>query len=100
MKKSTKATSEQIAIAKDILRRRNIGLLLMAFLVPTVAVIHQTTASNKMALAAGILIIVSIVSIFSSIAFVKCPRCKKRFFTKVFWANGFAFKCVHCELSK
>lgn len=100
MKNLIKATPEQPDSAKYILRRRNIGLILMFLFVPTVAVIHKATASNRLALAAAIIFIIMIIAIFLSVAFVKCPKCKKPFFTKVFWTNGFAFECVHCGLSK
>lgn len=30
----------------------------------------------------------------------KCPRCKRKFFMKGLYYNGFARKCLHCKLPK
>jgi hypothetical protein len=35
-----------------------------------------------------------------SLSFWKCPRCRKRFFSKWWYHNSFARKCVHCKLPK
>lgn len=32
--------------------------------------------------------------------FWKCPRCGNPFFTKYWYSNAFASKCLHCKLEK
>jgi hypothetical protein len=98
MENFTESTKEQIAGARKILRRRNIGLLLMLLYVPAVAAIHNMTGSNDLAVATAILFMVAVGALMLSVAFARCPRCNNMFFTKGFWANGFALKCVHCGL--
>jgi len=94
-----KATLEQSAKTRSILKRRNLGLLMMLLSVPTVAVVDKLTGSDNLALATAILFMVAIFSLLLSVAFARCPRCNKMFFFKWYWGNGFALKCVHCGLS-
>ena len=30
----------------------------------------------------------------------RCPRCNKPFFTRLFWGNLFAHRCLHCGLPR
>ena len=98
MQKFAEATKEHIADARKILRRRNIGLLLMLLFVPAVVAIHNMTGSNDLAVATAILFMVTVGALMLSVVFARCPRCNNMFFTKGFLANGFALKCVHCGL--
>ena len=99
MKKFPKATPEQIEGAKRILRRRNIGLFLMLLYVPSVGALYEFTGSDQISVGTAIIFMIAIAALLFSVAFVKCPRCNKMFFTKWYWANGFALKCVHCGLN-
>ena len=98
MKKITEATPDQIEGARKILKRRNTGLLLMLLYVPSVASIHKITDSDPLSITVAILFLVTIAGFLLSVAFVKCPRCNKMFFTKSYWSNGFASKCMNCGL--
>jgi len=98
MNKFPEATPEQIEGASRILKRRNIGLLLMLLFVPSVAMLHKVTGSDQISMIAAILLVITIAGFLLSVAFVKCPRCEKLFFSKWYWSNGFALKCVHCGL--
>ena len=99
MKNLPDPTSIEIEGAKRILRRRNIGLLLMLLYVPSVGAIHKITGSDQLFGLTAVLFMIAIFASLLSVAFVKCPRCNKMFFYKWYWANGFALKCVHCGLS-
>lgn len=93
-----KATPEQIKGAKAIRRRRNIGLPLLLPFLPSVAVVHKVTGSDKIAYAVGFLFFITISGLWLSVTFVRCPRCGKTYFSKWYLANGFALDCVHCGL--
>ena len=99
MRNIAEATPGQIEGAKRILRRRNIGLLLMLLYVPSVGAVHIITGSDRISMTVAILFMITVALLLISVAFVKCPRCNKMFFTKWFWSNGFALRCVHCGLS-
>lgn len=50
-------------------------------------------------LTAGIMAIPLVVLyLFLSLGFLPCPRCKKPFFLKSTYGNGFARRCLHCKL--
>lgn len=98
MKQSSEATPEQIEGVRKILKRRNTGLLLMLLYVPSVASIHKITGSDPLSITVAILFMITIAGFLLSVAFVKCPRCNKMFFTKSNWSNGFASKCINCGL--
>jgi hypothetical protein len=99
MQNLPEATPEQVAKARSILRRRNIGLLFMLLYVPAVFLAHKISGSDNFTLATAILFFVATAYLLASVAFVKCPRCNKMFFSKWYWANGFTLGCVHCGLS-
>jgi hypothetical protein len=93
------ATPEQIIGARRILRRRNFGLLLMFLLVPVVGTVHEMFGLDALSLTIGFIIMFGSAGLLLSVVVAKCPHCNKLFFSKWYWSNGFASKCVHCGLS-
>ena len=98
MKEFTEATPEQVKVARKILRRRNIGLLLMILYLPLFLILPKITGSDIISGIVAFIFLLTVAGFLFSVALAKCPRCEKLFFTKWYWANGFALKCVHCGL--
>jgi hypothetical protein len=94
-----KPTRVEVEAARKILKKRNLGLLFMFLVVPSVGVIHTLTGSNLLSISIGISFIIAIIVLMISACISNCPRCGKNFFTNNYLVNGFASKCVHCGLN-
>lgn len=99
MEKSLATTPEEKEGVRRIRRRRILSFILFLSYVPSVGVIHTWTGSDTIAITVGLMIFVTIGGLWLLLALAKCPRCKKLFFSKWYWSNGFSSKCLHCGLS-
>lgn len=91
-------TLEEIKVTNSIRVRRNISFLLAILFVPTTGTIHKLTGSDVFSITIGLVIFFTTGGLWLWLAFAKCPRCKKTFFTS-WYSNGFSKKCLNCGLS-
>lgn len=89
-------TNEERNWLKRIRRKRTVLLVLFITYIPVVAVLDLMSGLDLFApsIALGYLLIFSGLGL--SLAFAKCIKCKKLYFTTWLWANPFTRKCLHC----
>jgi len=61
--------------------------------------VHQLTKSDPVAIGVAIIFMLLVGGIWTSLNFAICPKCKKHFFWKWYWANALTSKCLHCGLN-
>jgi hypothetical protein len=91
-------TDKEREAAKKIRIRRRFAFILFLFFVPAVSVIDTLFDSDVISIPFGLTYFAVTGLLFISLAFSKCPRCKKFFFSTWFWSNPFTNKCLHCGL--
>jgi Zn ribbon nucleic-acid-binding protein len=86
-------------------RRRNLFLFVFFAYVPLIGVFgvvakHVGTWATAIVYVISAGWIIFIVAAAIRLRLFKCPRCRSLFFSKWWYGNVFARRCVHCGLSK
>ncbi|MFH2059317.1 MAG: hypothetical protein ABIJ59_10490 [Pseudomonadota bacterium] len=99
MKEKQHLSEKEKQQLRGVYKKRLLGFLMMLFFIPVGMLLSEGIESSTLA---GILVFmyfIFMVFLFLKIAFYKCPRCHKPFFSSLSLANGFTSKCLNCGLS-
>jgi uncharacterized membrane protein YjjP (DUF1212 family) len=94
-----KVTEEVKKELLELQKKRKYALIMMVCYFPFGVFISKLLGGS---IFAGILIFVYFIFVgilLMKVAFHKCPRCHKSFFSSPFWANGFTNKCLNCGIN-